>query len=79
LKAEGGQGQGTDQVHGKPEGTPGRGPIDAPPKDLPVRRGPPEPKVKPERTKPVAPPRVQKEQPPKPEQAETEMAGPKLK
>jgi len=82
LKADGGQGDG----HGKPEGTPGRGPIDTPPKDLPVRRGAPEAKVKPQRAKPVAPPRAQKEspraeneQPIRPERAQPESAGPKLK
>jgi RNA polymerase sigma factor (sigma-70 family) len=87
LKPDVGRRHGTDAVRGKPEGTPGRGPIDTPPKQLPVRRGPPEAKVKPERAKPVAPPqdqkdlpRVKKEHPIRPEQAaRPESAGPKLK
>jgi RNA polymerase sigma factor (sigma-70 family) len=70
LKAHGEPARPLKPEQAAEKGGNGRGPIEAPPKDTPVRRGPPEPKVKEQ-----AAPRVQ-EAPAKPNKVEEH--GPKL-
>jgi RNA polymerase sigma factor (sigma-70 family) len=71
LKASGEPARPVKPEHAAQKGGNGRGPIEAPPKDTPVRRGPPEPKLKQQ-----AAPKVHKA-PGKPDKAEKH--GPKLK
>jgi RNA polymerase sigma factor (sigma-70 family) len=47
-RSHGARGEAQREAHANGNGGNGRGPIDAPPKDTPVRRGPPEEKAKPE-------------------------------
>jgi RNA polymerase sigma factor (sigma-70 family) len=76
LKAERGRDNAAKPEHAGPKGNNGRGPIEAPPKDTPVRRGPPEAKLKDHKAKVVPAPRGQQGH----AQAEkAEQPGPKLK
>jgi RNA polymerase sigma factor (sigma-70 family) len=68
LKAPGERARPVKPKQAAEKGGNGRGPIEAPPKDTPVRRGPPEPKLKEQaapkaHTAPVKPDKVEKHEP----------------